>query len=271
MENESITGFVTETETKLRNRKENKMSNYTVNILKTMISAGVSEKPADCPQNLWDQAQIKDVTFEEVETKESNVPATVQHADLQPIGNNYPSSYGLDSFGATAAPISVDGMLKIKSGTLMLNGKEVIKAPFRAKLLIGESKFKRSIKCNVNGQIQYFSTYGGGRCTNGQNWTDVVANCQAVDSTAYEYESADLCFELLEAIKDTNGGVAANVGQRIGYTTAATNRAEIAKFKDTCLERGLNLANAEVEVKVGFKLNSNKANQNWTTITLEVL
>lgn len=245
------------------------MSNYTVNILKTMISAGVSEKPADCPQDLWDQANIKDASFESVETNEvTNVPAT---ANLQPIANTYPSSYGLDSFGATAAPISVDGMLKIKSGTLMLNGKEVIKAPFRAKLLIAESKFKRSIKCNVNGQIQYFSTYGGGRCTNGQNWTDVVASCQAVDSTAYEYESADLCFELLEAIKNTDGGIAANVGQRIGYTTAATNRAEIAKFKDTCLERGLNLANAEVEVKVGFKLNSNKANQNWTTITLEVL
>lgn len=249
------------------------MSNYTVNILKTMISAGVSEKPEDCPQDLWDQAQIKDANFEEVETKESNVPATTSSTttELQPVGNNYPSSYGLDSFGATAAPISVDGMLKIKSGTLMLNGKEVIKAPFRAKLLIGESRFKRSIKCNLNGQIQYFSTYGGGRCTNGQNWSDVVANCQALDKSAYEYESADLCFELLEAIKGTDGTVVAGEGQRIGYTTAATNRAEIAKFKDTCIERGLNLANAEVEVKVGFKLNSNKANQNWTTITLEVL
>lgn len=249
------------------------MSNYTVNILKTMIQAGVSEKPADCPQDLWEQAQIKDASFETVDEKVAQGTAEYesQSTALTPVNGNYPSSYGLDSFGATAAPISVDGMLKIKSGTLMLNGKEVIKAPFRAKLLIGESKFKRSIKCSINGQVQYFSTYGGGRCTNGQNWTDVVANCKALDSSAYEYESADLCFELLEALKSTDGSVVAGEGQRIGYTTAATNRAEIAKFKDTCMERGLNLANAEVEVRVGFKLNSNKANQNWTTITLEVL
>ena len=266
-ESQSCDPIVTDSELE----RKLKMSNYTVNILKTMISAGISEKPADCPQELWDQAQIKDASFEDVSS--SNVPATAtaQSTELEPVGEHYPSSYGLDSFGATAAPISVDAMLKIKSGTLMLNGKEVIKAPFRAKLLIGESKFKRSIKCNVNGQLQYFSTYGGGRCTNGQPWTEVVAKCQALDSTAYEYESADLCFELLEEIKSTDGSVVAGIGQRIGYTTAATNRAEIARFKDTCIERGLNLANAEVEVRVGFKLNSNKSNQNWTTITLEVL
>lgn len=246
------------------------MSNYTVNILKTMIKAGVVEKPNDCPQDLWDQAQITDAKFESIEEQPATEEAP-QSTALTPVSGNYPSSYGLDSFGATAAPISVDGMLKIKSGTLMLNGKEIVKMPFRAKLLIAESKFKRSIKCNVNGQIQYFSTYGGGRCTNGQDWNTIVANCQALDKSAYEYESADLCFELIDEIKSMDGSVVAGAGQRIGYTTAATNRAEIAKFKDTCIERGLNLANAEVEVRVGFKLNSNKANQNWTTITLEVL
>ena len=249
------------------------MSNYTVNILKTMIQAGVSEKPEDCPQDLWEQAQIKDASFEAVSDDQAADIVTAESTStaLTPVSGNYPSSYGLDSFGATAAPISVDAMLKIKSGTLMLNGKEIVKMPFRAKLLIGESKFKRSIKCNVNGQLQYFSTYGGGRCTNGQDWNSVVANCQALDKSAYEYESADLCFELLEEIKSMDGAVVAGVGQRIGYTTAATNRSEIAKFKDTCIERGFNLANAEVEVKVGFKLNSNKSNQNWTTITLDVL
>jgi len=243
------------------------MSNYTVGILKQMINAGISEKPADCPQDLWDQANIKDASFETVET--TNVPVTT--AEIHPVANAYPNSYGLDAFGATAAPITVDAMLKNKSGTMMINGKEIVKAPFKAKLLLGESKIKHTIKCNYNGQLQYFSTYGGGKATNGMDWNTVVQECMARDKTAYEYESMDMCFELLEELKGTDGSVAANVGQRIGYTTAATNRAEIVKFKEACLQRGLNLANAEVEVKVGFQLQTNKANQNWTIITLTVL
>lgn len=247
------------------------MSNYTVGILKQMINAGIKEKPADCPQELWDQANVKDATFETVETTSVPAQAASVPATLEPTGNNYPTSYGLDSFGATAAPITVDAMLKNKSGSLMINGKEILKAPFRAKLLLGESKVKHTIKCNYNGQINYFSTYGGGRATNGMDWNTVVQECMARDKTAYEYESMDMCFELLEELKGVDGSVVANVGQRIGYTTAATNRSEITKFKNTCLERGINLANAEVEVKVGFQLQTNKANQNWTIITLDVL
>lgn len=245
------------------------MSNYTVDILKQMINAGVKVKPTDCPQEIWDEANIKDASFEPVEThstEESSVPAT-----LEPVGNSYPTSYGLDSFGATAAPITVDAMLKNKSGSLMINGKEILKAPFKAKLLLSESRVKHSIKCNYNGQLQYFSTYGGGRATNGMDWNTVVAECTARDKTAYEYESMDMCFELLEDLKGVDGSIVVNAGQRIGYTTAATNRAEITKFKNTCLERGIDLVNAEVEVKVGFQLQTNKANQNWTILTLDVL
>lgn len=246
------------------------MSNYTVGIVKQMINAGITTKPADCPQDIWDQANIKEAEYEAVEAQEAQ-PTSTSTALVEPTSNSYPTSYGLDSFGATAAPITVDAMLKNKSGSLMINGKEILKMPFKAKLLLGESKIKHSIKCNVNGQIQYFSTYGGGRCTNGMDWNTVVRECTARDSSAYEYESMDMCFELLEDLKGVDGSIVVNKGQRIGYTTAATNRAEILKFKNTCLERGLNLANAEVEVKVGFQLNSNKANQNWTTISLEVL
>lgn len=245
------------------------MSNYTVGILKQMINAGVTTKPADCPEDLWNQANIKDASFE---TVESSVPATVTTTtELQPAFNSYPNSYGLDAFGATAAPITVDAMLKNKSGIMMINGKEIVKAPFKAKLLLAESKIKHTIKCNYNGQLQYFSTYGGGKATNGMDWNTVVNECMARDKTAYEYESMDMCFELLQELKGTDGSVVANVGQRIGYTTAATNRAEIVKFKEECLQRGLNLANAEVEVIVGFSIQTNKANQNWTIITLKVV
>lgn len=247
------------------------MSNYTVGILKQMIAHGVTTKPTDCPDELWQQANIKDASFE---TVESSVPATVAQtttAEIQPAFNSYPNSYGLDAFGATAAPITVDAMLKNKSGIMMINGKEIVKAPFKAKLLLAESKIKHTIKCNYNGQLQYFSTYGGGKATNGMDWNTVVNECMARDKTAYEYESMDMCFELLQELKGTDGSVVANVGQRIGYTTAATNRAEIVKFKEECLQRGLNLANAEVEVIVGFSIQTNKANQNWTIITLKVV
>lgn len=248
-------------------------SNYTLGIVKQMINAGITAKPADCPQDLWDQAQIKDVSFETVEQTQAQAPVETTNvpATLEPVSTNYPTSYGLDAFGATAAPITVDAMLKNKSGSMMINGKEILKMPFKAKLLLAESKIKHSIKCNVNGQLQYFSTYGGGRCTNGMDWNTVVNECTARDKSAYEYESMDMCFELAEDLKGTDGSIVANKGQRIGYTTAATNRAEIVKFKNTCLERGLNLANAEVDVKVSFNINTNKANQNWTTIGLEVL
>lgn len=246
-------------------------SNYTLGIVKQMIAAGIQAKPADCPQELWDQAQVKDASFETVETE--NVPAQTQNqiATLEPTGNYYPTSYGLDAFGATAAPITVDAMLKNKSGSLMINGKEIIKKPFKAKVLLGESKIKHSIKCNVNGQLQYFSTYGGGKSTNGMDWNTVVNECMARDKSAYEYESMDICFELIDDIKGMDDSIVAAKGQRIGYTTAATNRAEIVKFKNTCLERGFNLANAQVEVEVGFQLQTNKANQNWTIVTLKVL
>lgn len=240
------------------------MSNYTIGILKSMIAAGVKDKPADCPAELWEEANIKDVSFEVTEGPKEVAVVTPT--------SSFPSSYGWDTFGQGSCPINVDFMMKNKSGSFMVNKKEILKAPFRAKFLFGESKLKHSIKLTQNGQTQYFSTYGGGICqSNGQPWQQVVAQVQALDSKAYEYESADVCLELVDPIKDVEGNVIADAGTRIGYTTSSTNKAELTKFKNACMEKGLNLANAEVNVKIGFKLMSNKSNQNWSIVTFDII
>lgn len=240
------------------------MSNYTIGILKSMIAAGVKDKPADCPAELWEEANIKDASFEVTEGPKEVAVVTP--------ASSFPSSYSWDSFGQGSCPISVDFMMKNKSSSFMVNKKEILKAPFRAKFLFGESKLKRSIKLTQNGQTQYFSTYGSGICqSNGQPWQQVVAQVKALDPKAYEYESGDICFELIDPIKDVEGNIVADAGTRIGYTTSSTNKSELVKFKNACIEKGLNLANAEVNVKVGFKLMSNQSNQNWSIITLDII
>lgn len=241
------------------------MSNYTVNILKQMINAGITAKPADCPQELWDEAQIKDAEYSPASETGTAVQVAPSNASF------YPSSYGLESFGATSAAINVDAMLKNKAGSFLINGKEILKAPFKAKLLLADTKWKRSIKVEVGGKLQYFSTYGGGVSTDGEPWDVVVAKCKAVNPKAYEYDSGDLVFELMEPLKGVDGKPVADKGQRIGYTTSSTNKGEIMEMKKTCIEKGLDLSKAEVPVEVSFKMRSNANNQTWNIIGLKVL
>ena len=247
------------------------MSNYTTDIVKQMINAGIKTKPADCPQEIWDEANVVEAQFEEV--KEEPVAQGETSTAVATVSSfeQYPSSYSFADFGSTTLPIKVDAMLKNKSGSLLINGKEILKMPFLAKVLLAESKMKRTIKCNLNGNIQYFSTYGGGKATNGMDWKTVVAECKARDASAYEYDSFDFCFELNEDLKGTDGKVVATKGQRIGYTTSSTNKAEILAFQKQCIEKGLDLNKAEVNAKVSFKLKSNTLNQNWNVIAIEAL
>lgn len=238
------------------------MSNYTINILKQMISAGVAEKPADCPAELWEEAQIKDAEF-------TAAPATGTAMAVSE-SNFYPSSYGLESFGSMSAQINVDGMLKNRSGSFIYNGTEILKVPFKAKLLLAETKFKRSIKVEQGGKVKYFSTYGGGVSTDGQPWSTVVANCKAINPNAYDYDSADLVLELEDPLKDAEGKVVADKGTKIGYTTSSTNKTQLIKLKKECIDRKMDLKTAVVPVTVSFIRRTNNNNQTWSILGLEI-
>lgn len=239
------------------------MSNYTINILKQMISAGVSEKPADCPAELWEEAQIKDAEF-------TATPSAGGTAVAVSETNFYPSSYGLDSFGSMSAQINVDGMLKNRSGSFIYNNKEILKVPFKAKLLLAETKFKRSIKVEQGGKVKYFSTYGGGVSTEGEPWSVVLAKCKAINPNAYDYDSADLVLELEDPLKDAEGKVVVDKGAKIGYTTSSTNKGELIKLKKECVDRKLDLKTAAVPVTVSFQRRTNANNQTWSVLGLEV-
>lgn len=239
------------------------MSNYTIDILKAMISAGCDTKPEDCPEDLWNQASIRDAEY----TENTNVPSVVATpVELQPM---YPTAYGFETFGSSSGMTNVDVTLRNKSGQLMIGDKEILKIAFPVNLKLGDSAFKRSIKISDGGNTKYFSTYGGGRSTDGEDWNMVVARCKAIDPDSYEYDSADLVFELEEDLKAQDGTVAAAKGTRVGYTTAATNRKALISLKQEMMKRGASL-DGDVKVRVKPVVQKNQRGNMWTILEFEL-
>lgn len=240
------------------------MSNYTIDILKAMISAGLDKRPEDCPEDLWNEASIVDATYSEV----TNVPSvSTTPVELQPM---YPTSYGFETFGSSSGMTNVDVTLRNKSGQLMIGDKEILKIAFPVTLKLGESAFKRSIKISQGGDTKYFSTYGGGRSTDGEDWKMVVARCKVIDPNSYEYDSADLVFELEQDLKAQDGSVAAAKGTRVGYTTAATNRKALIDLKQQMMKVGASL-DGDVKVSVKPVVQKNQKGNMWTILEFELV
>lgn len=240
------------------------MSNYTIDILKAMIAAGCSEKPKDCPEELWKEANIIDVVATEVAVIPT-VPVTP--VELQPM---YPSAYGFETFGASSGMTNVDVTLRNKSGQLMIGDKEILKQPFKSVLKLADSAFKRSIKVTEGSNTSYFSTYGGGVTQEGEDWKTVVARCKAIDPNSYEYDSADLVLELEQDLMAQDGSVAAAKGTRLGYTTAATNRKALIALKQAMIKSGRPL-DGDVTIMVKPLLQKNQKGNMWTILDFELI
>lgn len=237
------------------------MSNYTVDICKTIISSGITNKPDDCEQSIWDEAVAA-----------SNAGLEGFARSEEPVEEKPVSNMSFATFGANSSnSLDTDHSLKNKSGGFWVDGQvEILKTPFTAKLMLKKSLWKESIKTNVSNKINYYSTLNYKTCTDGRPWDQVVRQCQQLDTAAYPYPSADLYFVVDKDLKAADGSVAVKAGESLSFSTPATAKKMLIAFRNECMEKGL-ANNDEVNVKVSFKLETNKSNQSWQLLTIELI
>lgn len=267
------------------NERKNKM--YNVEMLKTLVKAGLKEKPEQASMEDWlqatgqiapavtAQATIIESTPWEASSSVGQAMVVAQPQQVVVAAQNpadafvAKDSYSFDDFKPTG--MNVDGILSLKNGSPFIGGKEILKKAFKATLLFGETKVKRTIKAQINGELKYFSTYGGGvDSRDGTPFVDKIAYCKRHDPKAFDYPSADLVFILDEDVTNAEGQVVSPKGLKVGHSTSATNRKVLEEFYNACTLKGIDTKSAEVPVKIGFRQMENKAKQIWTIVTVEL-
>lgn len=255
---------------------------YTKEMLVTLLKAGLTEKPEGCDEALWNSAKADlaaPVEVEVVETAEPNFQSytapqnqvVVPQAQAPVEAFQVKESYSFDDFKSTG--MTVDAILSIRSGTPCVSKKEILKKAFKATLLFAETRVKQTIKCETpDGQLHYFSTYGGGvDSRDGRPFSEKVDYCKMHDPDAFVYPSADLVFYADEDLLDPEGKVVAAKGSKIGHSTSATSRKSLQEFYDNCNMKGIDTKTAEVPVVVGFKTMTNKqGTRSWCIVTVEL-
>lgn len=253
--------------------------NYTKEMLQTLLQAGLTEKPENCPEELWLEAQAEQKpNFESYSAPQNQEMVPVAQAQpVQAVAQSpaeafqAKESYSFDDFKSTG--MAVDSILSIRSGTPCISKKEILKKAFKAKLLFAETKVKQTIKCETpDGQLHYFSTYGGGvDSRDGRPFSEKIDYCKLHDPDAFVYPSADLVFTLEEDLKDPEGKVVAPKGSKVGHSTSATSRKSLQEFYAACSVKGIDTKTAEVPVIIGFKTMTNQAgNRTWCIVTVEL-
>lgn len=257
---------------------------YTKDMLRTLLQAGLTEKPENCPEDLWLQAQAEQQpNFESYSAPQNqemvaeNAPATStavavkQEAQAPAEAFVAKESYSFDDFKSTG--MAVDAILSIRSGTPCVSKKEILKKAFKAKLLFAETKVKQTIKCETaDGQLHYFSTYGGGvDSRDGRPFSEKIEYCKMHDPDAFVYPSADLVFTLEEDLVDPEGKVVSPKGSKVGHSTSATSRKSLQEFYAACNLKGIDTKNDEVPVVIGFKTMTNQGGtRSWCIVTVEL-
>lgn len=252
---------------------------YTQEVLRTLINAGLTEKPEGVSDQEWESAkkpELVENTNWQQETTTTAVavaqPVAVQPAAQAPADAfQVKDSYSFDDFKSTG--MAVDSILSMRSGVPCVSKKEIVKKAFKATLLFEETKVKQTIKCETpDGQLHYFSTYGGGvDSRDGTPFAEKVAYCRMHDPKAFVYPSADLVFITDEDLVDPNGKVVAQKGTKMGHSTSATSRKSLEEFYSACGLKGIDTKTAQVPVVIGFKNMTNKqGTRNWCIVTVEL-
>lgn len=260
---------------------------YSIDVLKTLLQAGLTEKPENCSQELWVKAQgeLGEKPNFDSYSAPQNQEMVATTAVVTPLVNQpvqavaqspadafqVKDSYSFDDFKSTG--MAVDMILSIRSGIPCVSKKEIVKKAFKATLLFAETKVKQTIKCETpDKQIHYFSTYGGGvDSRDGRPFSEKVAYCQMHDKNAFVYPSADLVFTLDEDLLDPDGKVVAHKGTRVGHSTSATSRKSLEEFYAACNLKHIDTKTAEVPVTIGFKTMTNReGSRTWCIVTVEL-
>ena len=242
-------------------------------MLVTLLNAGLTEKPEGCDDALWAEAKASlGEKTAEPEIQTNTAVTTVAPQAQSPVeAFQVKDSYSFEDFKSTG--MTVDSILSIRSGTPCVSKKEILKKSFKATLLFAETKVKQTIKCETpDGQLHYFSTYGGGvDSRDGRPFSEKVDYCKMHDPDAFVYPSADLVFYADEDLLDPEGKVVAAKGSKIGHSTSATSRKSLQEFYDNCSMKGIDTKTAEVPVVIGFKTMTNKqGTRSWCIVTVEL-
>lgn len=200
-----------------------------------------------------------------------STPATNQ-VDLVPTTGQG----GVATYSAPKAPsvddlmtgsMNVDGYLKVKENTLLIDNKPNLIETIKVKIDMKELMPFTGIK--YGNPVVYQKTYDGITAASGGSWADALAKAQRIDPQVRPYMGADLQMELTEDAKDVKGAKVADAGLRLGHSTSTTNRNELASFLKTVKEAGY--MNESVEVEIGFKRMTNKNGQSWGLLTFKLL
>lgn len=224
-------------------------------MIKQMKEAGMS-KPEEIDEGVWNGVSV-------------TLPTVTEGTNTSISAYQEKQSYSMDEF--ERAGMAVDAMLKLKNGSPFVQDKELIKVPFKAKVLFEETLVKKSIKVMNNGRAEYYSTYGKGVCPDGSSFADKVKYCLAIDPKAFIYPSLDLVFIAEEDLKASDGSIAVAKGTKLGYTTSATNKKNVSDFYTACKAKSIDTSKDEVLIQIGFESKKNTKGNVWTVLTFNLI
>lgn len=202
----------------------------------------------------------------------ANVPATtIDQTPAVQYGT------GLDDF--LSGGLQVDSWVQVKDGGIRLNRDEkAYLTGFDANLDVNSIQLFVGLRAEFAGNVVEYrqSNDGGKTTTRGENFAQLANQWKASSIKGCEpYRGANMVFVTTKDI--TQGKTTIPAGTRLGYTTPVTGFAPFQSMLKTLAADGKvsdvgggRLAGDEVPIKAVHEVRTNKANQDYGVLLLEL-
>jgi hypothetical protein len=210
----------------------------------------------------------------------SNLPAETDGEGVGGSTELAPMNLGtsLDSF--LSGGLKPDTWIQVKDGGIRLNREDkAFITEFKAELDINSVQFFYGLRAEFAGNnVEYRQSLDGGRTTTkGENFAAVERQWKATATKPVSsYRGANMILILSEDV--VQGKTTIPAGTKLGYTTSVTNFYPFQELIKELAAEGLaqdagggRLSGGTVTVKCTHSVETNKANQDYGLLKMEVL
>jgi hypothetical protein len=163
-----------------------------------------------------------------------------------------------------AGDMQVDKWLKVNPYGLFI-GQTNIAIVGDLVVSLDLSEVVGTMQIKAGNPVKYWKTLDHQTCLTGGSWMDAIAEAQAIDPKARPYRSADLPFVALSQIKDAQGNVVAEPGERIGHSLATTSWKSFSQFLHALQNQKLPVDSGKYKVTLGYQVHRRPPNT-WATL-----
>lgn len=184
------------------------------------------------------QAQQNQQVQQQPETQQQVQQVQQPQYAPTPVQTNLPAAAPMSAVDAVNSSMDVDFWLKVKSGTVEVDGKIYRKLKSILKCtdahLGGSIQAFTGLNYGNDSDAKYSKTFNRQTVQDGENlgmdWNQHVQQVQQMYPHAKPFNGYALIFEVAEEVKDLDGNNPIAKGTLIGYSTSKTSAKEVAKF-----------------------------------------